>query len=75
MIQEYDHLVDTCAEVFGTPRQASNKTFIPVGHVSLEIAEPPEAKDMALPKSTAWLFSLYVSWYARARQRVGGLQY
>lgn len=62
MIQERGLLVDTSAEIYGAPRNPTNKEFIPVGHVALEIVKPAEAKDMTLPPSTVWLYSLYVSW-------------
>ncbi|KAL2107153.1 hypothetical protein VUR80DRAFT_5654 [Thermomyces stellatus] len=66
--KEREPLVDTTSVIWNASREATHRHFIPVGHLSLETATPPEAKDMTLASpSTVWLYQVYISWALQRR--------
>ncbi|KAF3026868.1 hypothetical protein E8E14_015056 [Neopestalotiopsis sp. 37M] len=56
-------ITDTAREIRLCPREPSNKTFIPVGHLALEVHSPEENAKIGLPaKGVVWIHQLYVSY-------------
>ncbi|UPL02009.1 hypothetical protein LCI18_012943 [Fusarium solani-melongenae] len=58
---EAEGLSDTADTVFNTPRESTNRRFLPVGHIALELI-PEQNERFQLPSSTIWIMSLYISW-------------
>lgn len=57
-----DHLAAYPKESEPLHDAATGRSFIPVGHTALEHVTPEEFASMALPPSTLWVRSLYISW-------------
>ncbi|CAM1511573.1 Fc.00g090860.m01.CDS01 [Cosmosporella sp. VM-42] len=62
---ESEPLTDTATVVFNTPCEPSKKSFLPIGHIALELI-PARDERFSLPASTIWIMSLYVSWALQA---------
>ncbi|KAH6607610.1 hypothetical protein Trco_003923 [Trichoderma cornu-damae] len=63
--KEKEAIVDTAAVVANSPRTPTSASFIPVGHVALDMY-PDRNEKFSLPQSTVWIKSLYVSWAIQA---------
>ncbi|KAK5998660.1 hypothetical protein PT974_01042 [Cladobotryum mycophilum] len=59
--KERDPLVDTATAIANTPRTPTNMSFLPIGHVALELY-PQRNTNFSLDPSTIWVKSLYISW-------------
>ncbi|KAF4960741.1 hypothetical protein FSARC_10370 [Fusarium sarcochroum] len=59
--KEAEELLDTASTVYNTPREPTNRRFLPIGHISLELL-PEQNERLQLPPSTIWIMSLYISW-------------
>ncbi|KAI8713596.1 hypothetical protein NCS52_01304400 [Fusarium sp. LHS14.1] len=58
---EAEELSDTANTVFSTSREPTNRRFLPIGHIALELL-PQQNERFQLPSSTIWIMSLYISW-------------
>ncbi|RTE77799.1 hypothetical protein BHE90_007707 [Fusarium euwallaceae] len=58
---EAEELSDTAKTVFNSPREPTNRRFVPIGHIALELL-PQQNERFGLPSSTIWIMSLYISW-------------
>ncbi|RSL73887.1 hypothetical protein CEP54_000296 [Fusarium duplospermum] len=58
---EAEELSDTADTVFNMPREPTNRRFLPVGHIALELL-PEQNERFQLPSYTIWIMSLYISW-------------
>ena len=56
-------MTDTATVIYDTPRQATNKTFIPLGHLGLQFYNERNVR-FSIPLNTLWVKSLYISGYA-----------
>lgn len=61
--QQNKPLLDTCKSLRGVPLEPSNKEFIPIGHIALDMTYPAAAKfNLDIPSEGAiFIKSLYIS--------------
>ncbi|KAH7117282.1 hypothetical protein B0J13DRAFT_571188 [Dactylonectria estremocensis] len=63
--KEKDELVDTSETLLGKPRTPTQTTFLPVGHIALNIHDPPYYTKLGLTvpeQGSYWIKSLYISY-------------
>ncbi|RFU77361.1 hypothetical protein TARUN_4866, partial [Trichoderma arundinaceum] len=58
--QEKEALIDTATTLANAPRTPTAVSFIPIGHIALDIY-PDRNVQFSLPQSTVWIKSLYIS--------------
>ncbi|ORY62967.1 uncharacterized protein BCR38DRAFT_345318 [Pseudomassariella vexata] len=62
-VDESSPLRDTAPEIRLVQRKPSNKRFIPIGHVALDVHSPEEDAKFGLPpREVVWVHSLYISY-------------
>ncbi|PTB70765.1 hypothetical protein BBK36DRAFT_1137420 [Trichoderma citrinoviride] len=62
---EQEPIVDTAQAQGKSPRTPSSVSFVPIGHVALDLY-PDRNERFSLPASTVWIKSLYISWAIQA---------
>ncbi|TFB03399.1 hypothetical protein CCMA1212_004429 [Trichoderma ghanense] len=62
---EKEPIVDTAQELGKSPRTPTSESFIPIGHIALDLY-PDRNEQFKLPQSTVWIKSLYISWAIQA---------
>ncbi|KAL7937938.1 hypothetical protein V8C35DRAFT_330081 [Trichoderma chlorosporum] len=62
---EKEAIVDTAKAMGNSSRAPTLAAFIPIGHIALEFY-PHLNEQFALPQSTVWVKSLYISWAIQA---------
>ncbi|KAL6881233.1 hypothetical protein J3F83DRAFT_711035 [Trichoderma novae-zelandiae] len=62
---EKEPIVDTAESLSKSPRTPTSVSFIPIGHVALDLY-PDRNEQFSLPRSTVWIKSLYISWAIQA---------
>lgn len=58
--QEKEALTDTATILANSPRTPTFTSFIPIGHIALDLY-PDRNTKFSLPQSTVWIKSLYIS--------------
>ncbi|KAG8166571.1 hypothetical protein KVR01_002260 [Diaporthe batatas] len=65
--QESAPIVDTATTHWQKPRTPSNRAFIPIGHVALDLRPEENAHLKLTDEGIVWVAGLYISWVLHSR--------